>query len=484
MVSATALPDGRSALLGDISDLLTLRVCGTEHDGRVLHIRSPKCTIGADRSCTLRLRGLGIRPFHCLILRGVEGIFVQRLSRDTCLNGQAFDVARLRPTDRLAIGPVELEILPTAAAPEPGAPITPPVVSHEPTGLEAELTERCRQLETQLGDSRQQRDQLHAAVLELQAAASRLPALEDELCQARREREAAIAESTAASERAELLDSELTAARRQFESATADSVTATGRAQALEQELDAARRSLDDERTTATRTRDELAAELQARELRLTDVQKRLADRQQTEDTNWKDVAERLRTELQQTREEHRRVREEWHVDRLSLEQKLAERSQAFGQLDQKHKQDMREAETLIHSMQQEGKLLLAQLEEARQTIHQDIDRRKRRQSLVHPASGDAAATPGTMPATPASEPVAPAASPDPDPPPSACATMVLAAGQLPLDASPDATPVDSAPAQPASETPAATSADAADDDEGVVQRYMERLLRRGGRPE
>jgi hypothetical protein len=476
MVSATALPVGRSALLGDTSDLLTLRVCGSEHDGRVLHIRSPKCTIGADRSCTLRLRGLGIRPFHCLILRGTEGMFVRRLSADTCLNGQAFDVARLRPADRLAVGPVELEVLPAIPSPEMDAPIAPQVVIHEPSRDATELTERCRLLESQLDDARHERDQLHAAVVQLQVAVSRLPALDDELRAARCERETACAESAVAAGRAELLDSQLSEVRRQLESAVAESVATAGRIQVLEQELSGARRSLDDERTTATRTRDELEAQLQAREQRLTDTQKRLADRQLTDETNWKDVAERLRAELQQTREEHRRVREEWHVDRLSLEQKLAERSEALAQLDQKHKQDVREAETLIHSMQQEGKLLLAQLEEARQTIHQDVDRRKKRQSLVHPASGDA--PPAPPPAAPASAPAATALQQTPAVPPSACPTIVLAAGQLPLDASPTAPPA------AAPETTAPTSADATDDDEGVVQRYMERLLRRSGRPE
>ena len=37
----------------------------------------------------------------------------------------------------------------------------------------------------------------------------------------------------------------------------------------------------------------------------------------------WKDVAEGLRRELQQTRDEHRQVREEWHVDRQNLEREL-----------------------------------------------------------------------------------------------------------------------------------------------------------------
>ena len=92
----------------------------------------------------------------------------------------------------------------------------------------------------------------------------------------------------------------------------------------------------------------------------------------------WKDVAEGLRRELQQTRDEHRRVREEWHVDRQNLERELNARSTAAQNLEQKYKQDMREAEVLIHAMQQEGKHLLIQLDEAKQSIRQGIEGNKK----------------------------------------------------------------------------------------------------------
>ena len=99
----------------------------------------------------------------------------------------------------------------------------------------------------------------------------------------------------------------------------------------------------------------------------------------------WKDVAEGLRRELQQTRDEHRRVREEWHVDRQNLERELNAHSTAAQQLEQKYKQDMREAEVLIHAMQQEGKHLLIQLDEAKQSIRQGTEgNKKKRPSLVH----------------------------------------------------------------------------------------------------
>ena len=113
----TAIPQSafHSPLLGDTTGSLTLRVQGTEHDGRILHIRSPKRLIGSDPSCTLRLRSTTVRPFHCLILRGTEGTFIRRWSPDTCLNGGGFDEARLSPGDRISIGAIELEVLPSAS---------------------------------------------------------------------------------------------------------------------------------------------------------------------------------------------------------------------------------------------------------------------------------------------------------------------------------------------------------------------------------
>ena len=58
----------------------------------------------------------GIAAWHCLILRGNEHTVVRRLSADTLLNGAAFFDAPLHPGDRLAVGPVEFEVLEGFAA--------------------------------------------------------------------------------------------------------------------------------------------------------------------------------------------------------------------------------------------------------------------------------------------------------------------------------------------------------------------------------
>ena len=128
MVNASVIADHGSHLLGTTQGLLTLRVCSREHHGRILRIRSPKCTIGSHPSCTLRLRAEGVRPFHCVILRGSDGMFIRSWSGDTSLNGASFRDTRLRPGDRLNLGPIELQVLDASPDDEPPAPITPAAV--------------------------------------------------------------------------------------------------------------------------------------------------------------------------------------------------------------------------------------------------------------------------------------------------------------------------------------------------------------------
>ncbi len=90
------------------------------------------------------------------------------------------------------------------------------------------------------------------------------------------------------------------------------------------------------------------------------------------------EVVHSLRHELQQEREQHQCARNEWHADRESLQRELAERSSSLEQLQMKNNQEMQEAEFLIHSLQQEGKQLLSQLDEAKQVIRKDVERHKR----------------------------------------------------------------------------------------------------------
>jgi hypothetical protein len=115
-----------STLLDAPNGDLVLRISGTSRDGQLVRLRSPKCTIGSGPSCTFRVRARGVRPVHCLILRGPTQTVIRRWSADTRLNGGAFTDAPLGPGDRLGVGPVEFEVLDTGAAstrlPPPSAP--------------------------------------------------------------------------------------------------------------------------------------------------------------------------------------------------------------------------------------------------------------------------------------------------------------------------------------------------------------------------
>ena len=90
---------------------LKLRIVGGSRDGQLLRLRATKCSVGSDRRCTLRLRARGVRPIHCLIVRGRQATIVRRWSMDTRLNGSSFSDAKLVAGDRLSIGPIELEVV-------------------------------------------------------------------------------------------------------------------------------------------------------------------------------------------------------------------------------------------------------------------------------------------------------------------------------------------------------------------------------------
>jgi hypothetical protein len=133
-------------LLGCAPGLLALRVCGGSHRGRVIQIRSPKCTIGSAAGCTLRLRAAGVRPLHCWILRGPTGTLVRRRSAGTLLNGRTYEDAPLRIGDHLRIGSVELEVVECPASPEPPAfPTGSKPLSEEPRLVQHD---KVRELET------------------------------------------------------------------------------------------------------------------------------------------------------------------------------------------------------------------------------------------------------------------------------------------------------------------------------------------------
>lgn len=102
---------------------LALRVSGPGCPGRVVQIRSAKCTIGSAAGCTLRLHSRHVPRLACWIVRGKHKIAVRRFEGCATLNGASFELAELRPGDRLLVGNVEVELLAPGAErhPAPGA---------------------------------------------------------------------------------------------------------------------------------------------------------------------------------------------------------------------------------------------------------------------------------------------------------------------------------------------------------------------------
>lgn len=87
-----------------------MRLSGTSRDGELVQVSSAKCTIGSAPGTTLRLRAPGVLSLHCLILRGPRGVVARAVAADTRLNGVPFRDARLKPGDRLSLGPIEFVI--------------------------------------------------------------------------------------------------------------------------------------------------------------------------------------------------------------------------------------------------------------------------------------------------------------------------------------------------------------------------------------
>lgn len=148
MVTTSASQENAARLMGDADGPLTLRIRSPQYRGRVLRLTSPKCTIGSDPGCTLRLVAPGVHPIHCLILRGSAGTYVRRWSPDTCLNGAGFTESLLQPGDRLDIGPVEFEVLDAACHAQQPGPRAFPQACPEPPRLESppasETCDTCR----------------------------------------------------------------------------------------------------------------------------------------------------------------------------------------------------------------------------------------------------------------------------------------------------------------------------------------------------
>jgi hypothetical protein len=121
-----------------------------------------------------------------VLLRGAERTVVRRWAPDTRLNGNAFADAELRPGDRLSIGPVELDVLATGAAPSCHVPSR---LSAAQTGhndqdagsreaglkeLQQSIDRQEQALKQEKGNWQVEREKLQEQAEELDARAARL----------------------------------------------------------------------------------------------------------------------------------------------------------------------------------------------------------------------------------------------------------------------------------------------------------------------
>lgn len=481
-----ALADSLSPLLGTCSNLLTFRVRGSHYDGRILRIRSSKCLIGSAPECTLRLRGAGVSPLHCLVLRGRSGTFVCRWSPDTTLNGHGFDQAPLLPGDHLEIGPIVLEVLEPTPSDASRSPLDAPTTSEEATTASAGPTPCPPPCEDALADRPDNpvvsavEEQLTRVEQERDALSRRCGELDDrwvETEKARRALETQLHELRSevtqkqAGYRASLeeLRQELVLLRErheeelvQQEALVAQTHTAEVEFQRLTEELDAVRHQ-----------RDVLQLELAdlTNQVRITSEQM-FADGTNARGTmqvdgsslaGWREIVEGLRHELRQSREEHRQARDEWHRDRHHLEQQLSQRAETLRALEQRSREEFEAAHALVQSLQREGKQMLAQLEEARQASRRIAERRQQQESLQRPASRSEGARSGS--ATVSLAELHPSGHPSSNTP---LATRAAA------DSNPSV--------EPPSPVPTAAGPEAStDNDDEVIQAYMTRLLQRVG---
>jgi hypothetical protein len=244
-----------------------------------VRIRSAKCTIGSAAGCTLRLHSPHVPRLACWIVRGKDKLAVRRFEGCPTLNGARFDLAELRPGDRLLVGNIELELLASDAL-ERSSPFGSATANGQvgQTGDSADTTggrDSIRQIEARLEEALQKVSQLEqesrqgfqASIL----AAERAEQMHEALAAAHRQWEETAAELTQT--RAELSQTQSRLARTEAEYARARAELAQS-----QRELAHARRELERMRSevpqpNATQGVDEQRAsqhaELEARQAEL-----------------------------------------------------------------------------------------------------------------------------------------------------------------------------------------------------------------------
>jgi chromosome segregation ATPase len=357
-MSSVALPVStrRNRLLGTPADSLTLRVLNKEHHGRELSLRGAKCSVGSAPGCTLRLRGAGVSPLHCLILRGPGGTIVRCRSSRTLLNGAPFDDAPLRPGDRLQIGPVELEVVACTELDESwqaGAAELPPLVA---------LSRERDQFESAAVAAEREAANLRTRVVAVESqSAGRVAELTAQVAELAAERDAL----SSRLESAELLAAERAALLA--EQATVVEALTTGQAELAAMKSHLAARE------------NEIEGMLQEETRRVTEIQDRLEDalrERQTLESRLREQADALREEaasreLERERliGECERLDEELNKLRELVGYTAAERDQLTLQMGQEQERVAGELRSL---REQQGEM--AQVHRERAQLQERLD--------------------------------------------------------------------------------------------------------------
>jgi hypothetical protein len=355
---------------------LALRVVGSEHDGRIIRLQAPKCTIGSAAGCTLRLKAPGVRDVQCLVVRGPSGLAVRNWAASTRLNGRRFDDAPLAVGDRLSIGPVELEVidpLAAVAASLPSSKASGPLVDlrqlaeFEQKAKDAqrgreELAKKLSEREKSVVELQRQLSTAEELIAELEQQASAAPAVKPI-------DEKTLAEIESLKHQAEELAQQFAAAREQWQVERAKLQARIAeeerRVEAVSQAVEQARDEARQQCTTWEEERTQLTADLAAaKQKAANDVERHREAREfEVALTHWRERAEeqqKLIEELQARLEQLPSVETPPH-DTADYERMLAELEAGARELDV-------QAEKLLEREQ-----LLEQLTAALETSQQQL---------------------------------------------------------------------------------------------------------------
>lgn len=327
-------------LLGKPPDELVLLIRGAAGREETVRLSASKCTIGSDPACTLAIDEFGIRPLHCLILRGQSQTVVRRLSAETRLNGCEFSDALLRPGDRLSLGPLELEVLALGAANSATPLATEPDRGAELRRLERELDEReqiwkhrCEQREAEFAKWEQQ---LLAGREELESQRRALDADRTAFSTERQDWETVQDEArTRLNEKLEQANHRLAelAAERQSHERRRSAWTA--QRQNLTEELNGQFQALRSEQTALAAERERLAEARAAQEAEALRHEAQFAERQREMDRLRSETEAELaqrRTQAEQERQTWDAERAAWQRERLEFEGRRAAEQQQHGE--------------------------------------------------------------------------------------------------------------------------------------------------------